>query len=270
MSYDAQEQANSRPYELFLFVASGTRYALTSADAPISFTVPADSSPTTFTPDTLLRAFIEESQEVTSSQCKITVPKDHVLAQLFIGSLPAAPVAITIWGSHWGDPDTQLAFGGRIASATFPRNGGNCEMTCVTDAYLLQQKIPAALYQPQCIYVFGDPNTCTVPIASYTYSGTISAISGNLITVPGLAGLPRTLQAGYLRHGNDLRMIVDDDGAGNLTLFYGLPSMQVGDAVTAVAGCDRTYATCASFSNAVNFFGFDLVPALNPFQDSLK
>lgn len=260
MSYDALEQTGgAQPYELYLFQGTGISFALTSADKPITYLG------NNFVPSTISRSESEQSNEVVSGQMKIYLPKDHPLASLFLPYLPSSPVAITVYGSHYSDTETVVLFTGTVAAARFT---DQCEMTCNSDQYLLQRKIPVQLYQSPCSHIFGDAG-CGIDLAEHTYSGTIAAVdsTGTVLTVTGFASLPDSLTGGYLRRGNDVRMIVANTGA-SVTLLSPIADLEAGDSVLGIAGCQLTFAACSAYKNTFNFLGFDLIPTINPFDGS--
>jgi len=261
MSYDALEQqgAGAQPYELYLFQGVGISFALTNADEPITYLG------NVYTPTTIGRSEVDQSNEVVSGQIKVYVPKDHPLAELFIPYLPASPISLLVYGSHYGDSETVALFTGTVDSARFT---DECEFTANSDQYLLQNKIPKQLYQSPCCHVFGDPG-CGIDLTKHTYAGTITAIdaTGTVLTIPAFASIPDSLQGGYLNWGNAKRMIVAQVGA-TVTLLSPIAGLTVGQSISGVAGCALTFAACSTYSNIANFFGFDLIPEINPFDGS--
>jgi hypothetical protein len=261
MSYDALEQQGSgaQPYELYLFETMGISFALTSADGPITY-LGSD-----YTPATIARSEAEQSNEVVSGQIKIYISKDHPLAQLLIPYLPSAPIAVTVYGSHYSDSETVVLFTGTVASARFT---DQCELTCNSAQYLLQRKIPQQLYQAPCSHIFGDAG-CGADLGAHTYSGTIGAIdaTGTVLTIAAFASLPDTLAAGYLRRGNDYRMIVAHSGS-TVALISPISGLAAGNAVQGTAGCALNFSACAHYGRTISFLGFDLIPTINPFDGS--
>lgn len=261
MSYDALEKSGSgaQPYELFLFQASGIFFALTSADEPITYLTEP------YVPTTITRTEMEMSGEVVSGQLKIYIPTNHPLARLMLPSLPNFPIAVTIFGSHYGDTETVVLFVGVIASARFT---DQCELTCNSAQYFLQRKIPQQLYQSPCSHVFGDAG-CGADLSLHTYNGTITAIdsTGTILTIPAMTSLPDSLAGGYLKFGNEYRMIVAQAGA-TVTLISAIPDMTVGAAVACVAGCGLDFGSCTHYGRTTSFLGFDLIPTVNPFDGS--
>lgn len=261
MSFDAIEKsgASSQPYELYLFQTVGLSFALTNSENPITYLGQQ------YTPATISRTEAELSNEVVSGQIKIYIAVDHPLAILLIPYLPSAPVAVTVFGSHYSDTETVVLFTGEIASARFT---DQCEIICNSAQYLLQRKIPQQLYQAPCSHIFGDAG-CGADLTAHTYHGTISAIdsTGTVLTIPAFASLPDSLQAGYLKHGNDFRMIVAHSGS-TVTLISAIPGLVASAAVDATAGCLLDFASCQHYGRTSSFLGFDLIPTVNPFDGS--
>jgi hypothetical protein len=261
MSFDALEKLGSGalPYELYLFQTTGISFALTSSEISITYLGEV------YAPATVSRTEVEQSNEVVSGQIKIFLPVDHPLSQMLIPYLPSSPIAITVFGSHYGDSETVVLFTGVVASARFT---DQCELTCNSAQYLLQRKIPQQLYQAPCSHIFGDAG-CGAVLADHTYTGEITAIdaTGTILTIPAFASLPDSLKAGYLKHGNDFRMIVDHSGA-TVTLISAIAGLAALATVSGTAGCALDFATCQHYGRTSSFLGFDLIPTVNPFDGS--
>lgn len=261
MSFDALEKSgfSAEPYELYLFQGTGISFAMTSADVPITYLGQ------NYVPSTITRTEAEQSNEVVSGQIKVYIPKEHPLAQLLLPYLPSSPIAITVFGSHYSDSETVVLFTGTVASARFT---DQCELTCNSAQYLLQRKIPQQLYQAPCSHIFGDAG-CGADLGSHTYTGTVTAIdsTGTVLTIPAFASLPDTLQAGYLKHGNDFRMVVAHSGS-TVTLISPITGLADGASVSGTAGCALDFSTCAHYGRTISFLGFDLIPTVNPFDGS--
>jgi hypothetical protein len=259
MSFDSIEkaQASGEPWEIFRFETTGATFLLTSADVAITYLGQ------TYEPTTLRRDEMEETAEVDSGQIKVYVPSAHPLAQLFIPGLPPSPVQLTIFAGHFGDSDVVAFFGGSVASSLFT---DECELTCRSDKYILNRKIPKELYQGLCNHVFGDAG-CGIDLALFTYAGVVSAIdaTGTLITVTGFGSLPKSLRSGWFAQGNAVRAILDHTGS-TVRLMSPISGLTVGAACSGVAGCAHTYPACSGYNNVPNFAGFDLIPLINPFD----
>jgi hypothetical protein len=262
MSFDSleQSQASGAPWEIYLFQTQGQSFYLTSADEAITYLGQA------YVPTTIRRNEMEETAEVDSGQIKVYIPAAHPLAQLFIPYLPPSPMALTIFCGHYGDSEVLTIFAGVVASSSFT---DECELICRSDKYLLQRKIPKQIYQVQCNHIFGDAG-CGVDLATVTYDGTVTAIdaTGTILTIPAFASLPHSLQGGYLiLAGVAVRAVVAQTGAA-VTLMSPMVGLEVGAEISAVAGCQHDYSDCKSYDNVVNFCGFDLIPTINPFDET--
>ena len=259
MSFDAIETSayGAKGFDLYLFDTGSTIYTLTNEDAPIAF------NGRTYLPATITRDEIELSPEQNAGQVKVKLPKSHPLAALFIPNLPPVPVSLTIYCGHHGDDEIVAIFVGRVASASYP---DMCELACVTDRDDLKRKIPTLLYQGSCPRIFGDPG-CAIDLANYAYHGTLQSASadGMILTVPAFASIPHSLIGGFIRRGNDVRLVIAQNGA-QITVMVAIPGLNPGDTILGTAGCTKTYADCAAFSNVANFLGFDMIPSRNPFQ----
>lgn len=261
MTYNAKEQSGygGKPYELFLFQGTGISFALTSAEEEITYLEQV------YSPATITRDETEQSNEVVSGQLKIYIPKDHPIARMCIPYLPSAPIAVTVYGSHYGDSETVALFVGILASARFT---DQCELTCSSAAYYLQRKIPQQLYQAPCSHIFGDAG-CGADLLAHSFEGTITAIdaTGTILTIPAFASLPDPLKAGYLKVGDEYRMVVAASGA-TITLISAIPDLTAPAACTATAGCNLDFTSCSHYRRTISFLGFDLIPTLNPFDGS--
>ena len=120
-----------------------------------------------------------------------------------------------------------------------------------------------------CRYVFGDEglgtDECKINISNYTYEGTISEVwdSGHLIiSWSGNAPSANYLNWGYFyftsgEHIGVKVPIINHYGTNEIVSMFSLPfTPEVGDEITAVAGCDKVFGTCRDrYNNATNFGG---------------
>jgi hypothetical protein len=112
----------------------------------------------------------------------------------------------------------------------------------------------------QCAWTFGDQNCC-VDLTAIRQTGTVTAITGNLVTITGLT----YVRANYFRYGSVLfdglamRIIDYDGGAGTFHLVTKLPPPEwMGQTVTVTPGCDRLIDGtngCRSRNNEQRFCG---------------
>lgn len=129
----------------------------------------------------------------------------------------------------------------------------------------LQQTI-GQVYTATCRAMLGDTR-CGVDLGPYTVTGTVSAVS----TTYAFTDSARTEDNDYFAYGvitftsgvnAGLSMEVREFTGKAFILFLPMPyAIGVGDSYTAIAGCDKAFATCAGrFGNAINFRGEPHVP----------
>jgi uncharacterized phage protein (TIGR02218 family) len=129
----------------------------------------------------------------------------------------------------------------------------------------LQQTI-GEVYSATCRARLGDAR-CGVTLAGFTFAGTVTAVE----STHAFTDSTKTQANGYFASGVvtftsganlGQSMEVREFGGGRFSLFLPMPaSIAVGDAFTAIAGCDKQFDTCITrFANAVNFRGEPHVP----------
>ena len=124
-------------------------------------------------------------------------------------------------------------------------------------------------YSPGCRAQLGDAK-CAVDLSGFTHTGTITNVTSRSVFADaaheqadgfftnGTITLTSGANAGYTM---EVKNYSDD----TFVLTLPLPAdVEVGDSYSAVAGCDKTLATCiATFSNAENFRGEPHVPGID-------
>lgn len=267
MSYATREESifQGQPFELYLFQTSGQSWRLTSGDQIRSG--PGGD----YTPTAMFRTSIGKGAEQKSNSTKVTIPRDHEIAQLFLGFVLATPLTLTIYREHVGESGTAVQFIGTVMSAAFAED---CELDCAPEESILRQHVPRLGYQTPCNKVIYSP-ACGVNRNGSAYghnfkvAGAITAIDGATITAAEWA-VPATgwFTNGYVEWGYFRRMIIRHADGGVLTLILPLPGLAVDNVVNAYAGCARTYAAACinKFNNGPNFWGFERIPKRNPFK----
>ncbi|KPJ92584.1 MAG: hypothetical protein AMS18_07060, partial [Gemmatimonas sp. SG8_17] len=149
-------------------------------------------------------------------------------------------------------------------------NANLCKLAGSTAERTFNKPLPRFRYQSLCNHVLYDAN-CTVVRSSYLYSGTVTAASGNEVTINNLALKgPTWAIGGYVNiDDTDYRMVLDQSG-DVVTVLLPFDEAVLGKTAEVYAGCDHTIGTCnGKFSNAVNYGGFPFVPKINPFEEGL-
>jgi uncharacterized phage protein (TIGR02218 family) len=142
---------------------------------------------------------------------------------------------------------------------------------CQSVTAMVSRKLPTLTIATTCGNMLYDAR-CQIAAATFAYTtGTVSAISGRVITITGLgtfAGTDKTyFVAGVLLKASIIMgFIVQQDG-DTVTLLTDPPSaLAVSDAVTVQAGCDRTINTCRTrFANQKHINAWHVRPMRNPF-----
>lgn len=145
--------------------------------------------------------------------------------------------------------------------------------------YLTQQI--GVLATPTCrVTNLGDAR-CTVDLTPYTYSSTVTAIDSpteiRCAFATGVVANPTLFAYGIFKFTSgdndgeerEIQSAVQSSGTEILFILQEEPGyvVQVGDTMTAIQGCDRSFFTCChTFNNAVNFRGEPGIPGSDAIQ----
>jgi hypothetical protein len=120
------------------------------------------------------------------------------------------------------------------------------------------------LYSRACSHVLYSQACGATPIQAGMQ---VANVHGRTVTFtaplpPGVAG---TLAGGWLETGAGARHMIVAEQASSVELLQPA-TLAPGTAVTVVAGCDHSTASCAGrFNNLDNYGGFPFIPQKNPF-----
>jgi uncharacterized phage protein (TIGR02218 family) len=153
---------------------------------------------------------------------------------------------------------------GRLGEVSVGRSTAQAELRSLTE--LLKQRI-GRTHEVACSYELGDAK-CGVTLASFTVTGAVTSV----LNQHRIRDSSRTQPNNWFNQGKitftsgncaGLSMEIQryDSSNKNFVLSLDMPyPIEVGDAYSASAGCDKTWATCQSkFSNA-NYSGFGFIP----------
>lgn len=271
MTFDAFETSreDGQVVELFQFIFGATSYRYTNNQADITL------GGLTYTATQVSRSRLEDASSDAQRRLTITVPLDNEVAQLFIGNVPGRRVTIKVYRAHSSDPAEELLalFDGYVANVTFD---GDLEakILCNPATDSLNRSAPRMTFQGLCNHVLYDAN-CQVNRLANAYTGLVSAVTGSVITVNGLAASGADWAVGGFvsfppATEDDKRLVVSQSG-DDVELLLPFAENVLGSDVTVYAGCDHSLATCqAKFANVLNFGGFPFVPSKNPFNSDLR
>lgn len=252
--------ASGSKIELYtLTVGSEAYYLHTSIEDTISY------GGHDYVPQAISRGVITSKSD---EDVKVEMPADHDFPVLFLEMSPSSRCFLAIHAFHRSLPsDVQQIFVGEIRNVLFINNMSKAELSVLPAASAFSKPITDRTFQCSCNHVlFSDG--CGILRSSYNFVGTVSAVSGRTVTVPGLQASKGDGWAtgGYVALGTeDTRLIIDQTG-DVLTLSLPFYVTALAQSVTVYAGCDRTIETCYSkFSNTDNFDGCPYL-AGNPFE----
>lgn len=261
MTYDTREVSlhSGEPFELFLFELDGAAWHITSGDKE------RVHLGETYRRVAMSRSETSQGQEIKSGTIRITIPRDHEIADQFKHYLPASPMSVVIYRGHDGDPATEYVvhFTGFVTTARFT---DSCELTVAPEQELLKRRIPAPEYQRRCNHILYDAG-CGILRDDFKTVATVTFALGVTVKSAEFAALSSGwLDSGYLEKGFERRMILRHIG-DTVQIITKFPGLQAGDVVNAFAGCARTAGVCVSkFNNLGRFLGFEFIPGKNPFR----
>lgn len=268
MTYNAKEisEFGGAPVELYEFMKGTDYYRFTSADEDIAVNLPPN---VTFERAVIKRASFEKKSDMGKASLRIEVPHDNAVAKLFRIFVPSDTIILTIYRKHRNDTEVITFWKGFVRSVSWA--GPMAMMECDPIIVLLETVGVRFQYQALCNHMLFS-SSCGVSQAAFSHAGIISAIAANVIT----SSVIGTYPAGYFDGGQillasgDRRMITATSG-NDVTLLLPFEGLALGQAITAIAGCDRNHTTCLSkFSNLDNFGGFPSIPYKNPFSVGLE
>lgn len=271
MTYDQYETSveGSQPVELYEIILGSTPYYYTSAEDNVTI----DTNE--YIATAIKRSKVGRGQEERRNILTIEVPSLNEVATQYISSVPRERARVLIKRYQRPDgitPEVILIFEGYIASVAFTDDARKAKIAVKPISEATSREIPRFVFSAQCNNVLYDDRCQVVKGGSFKYTGTVTAISGNTLTVPGLSGYTNGwFTAGAVEEatGLDIRLIIDHTG-DDIKISLPFPFTIVGKSVDVYAGCDHTIAVCNSkFSNVDNYRGFAFVPKKNIFKSGL-
>lgn len=271
MSYGTFEGSveSGQPVEFFDIEVGPTSYHVTSGES--EETVLGN----VYTPlEGLTRGKIDLAQEARSTIVEVMMPASHAFPLSYVNQIPGQKATLTIYRLHRDDTPTPaviVIFEGSVQSVSFEQQGRVAKLSVVPSSYAKSRTVPRFTFQGACNHVLGDAR-CKVDENAFKFTSTVSAVSGNTITVVGANVYPD----GYFTAGRvdltgsvDSRLILSHIGS-LLTLLLPFGTSPIGSTVTAFAGCAHDGLTCFNkFNNTINYGGWPFIPNKNPFNTGL-
>lgn len=279
MAYTDQETSiqDGTPYFLYEFNTNSTTYRYTDYPETIVW------NSLTWEPFPIKHTEVKQSNELSKNSMTVTIPIQGAFADIFLGWSPDHAVSFTLRRGHFGSTDTLVYWKGRVSSHNLKQQ--MVELKCESIFTSMRRPGIRARYQRNCRHALYSAG-CGVDKATFAVAGSITAVTGLVLTVPEAASQSDGWFAGGALEFPDgsFRMITSHVG-DQITISrqnryltdiftstgWGLSWGQYwgGFAVTLYPGCDRTLNTCLTkFNNILNNGGFKWIPQKNPMGGS--
>ena len=185
---------------------------------------------------------------------------DLIVSRAYFSAMPTHPIPV----AGLSPVGTLIIFRGMVGQVDCSTSAAY--VTANDYKSLLNQQMPRNLYQASCRHRLFD-SRCTLSAGSFTGTGTagVGSTRGNILATVSAPGGSATYTLGTLTMtsgaNSGFSRVVSHWGGGAFTLLSPFPmDVAAGDTFSVTAGCDKSLATCAAFSNTVNFGGSPYVP----------
>lgn len=216
---------------------------------------------------------------VTGTTFPILIGNQPWMAAVAAGALDGATVDIhraffSAWPVPWTSPISADAngkvlvdyFAGRVAAVDLMRNQAVVSVNSWLDQFTLL--MPRNLWQAGCVHTLFDAG-CKLVQSSFAHNYTAGAGSTQSSIVIAAGSISPSFALGQVTmtsgNNNGFRRMIKSYDGNALSLIAPFPfAVNVGDALTAYPGCDKTLNGpngCAGYANQGNFRGEDLIPA---------
>lgn len=265
MSYSVVESSVSdgQPVELYEFRQGVQVWRYTPSAEPYSY-LSAE-----YTPATISRSDISQSNEITKAGITLVFPRDHDFATKFLGFSPDLVTTLTIFRGHVTDSAQEFVayWKGRIVAGK--ATGNEITLECESVFTSMRRTGLRARYQRTCRHTLYTP-ACGVNKDSFKVQGVVQSAQTAFFVCTEAGAYPDGYFSGGMveLESGATRFIVNHTGS---SLFISRPFVESigGQAVNLYPGCDHLKATCINkFYNLLNFGGFPYIPNTNPFGGS--
>lgn len=251
------------PIECYKFSHNDINYLYASAASDIELQVTESSVTRTekYFAEVISRASVKPGGMGKTSDCVITVSKDHAIAKLFQGPPPETPVTLVIYRVHDQDKSKfDVALYARIGQASF--KGSECELTAIQENWL-NKELPNGMNQYYCNHVIFDHN-CKLKKEDLQVEVFIDKAEGlNIYSRKFAEFAAGYFVGGKIYYESYVRTISEHEGNRVKVKypFVNIPRNQV----IVVPGCDHLFKTCAlRYNNHLNFSGIPYVAPTDP------
>lgn len=237
-----------------------------------SYTINVGAGNEVFFPTSGSHSQIRQDQKVQKQSVSYnTAIDDEELKDAFVGSPTTGRISFTIFEATINTlvspiipEEVLVAWRGRVASVR--TKGEGLEIYTENLFTRLRENGNRVKYSRQCRHILYGTQ-CRVNPNNFDSQLLVVAVEreGLIIQIPPVIG--RRVEGGSILFNNKYYFIVDYDPlTEKARLDKPIPGILPGDTVTFFPGCNRSPSDCATFNNLVNFGGFPLLPAEDPFS----
>lgn len=258
----------SRPTEIYKFTHGVDNYCFTTRNKPYLHT-----DGLIYSPVYVDRSELKRAEDANNQNISVELDSQNPIAQLFKNGLPGREITLQIFriqkGVTSGGNSVNL-FTGSVASVKF--NDDKALLECQPLSALLNKRMLRMYYQYQCNHYLFDP-LCSLQAETWSDFLVVTDIQSNgaVLVFNSMSRPDGYYNAGLVEKDDKWIAITGHDSAtGRIKLLFAMDGLAIGDTVRLTKGCERTRASCDSFNNSSNFFGFTQIPNDNPFINGLK
>ena len=262
---------DGRPVALYTLEWGNTFWRYTSADRDIDREELVDGELVTVT---YVAVAISDSgmTQGGSSQNDFTVdcPSDLPIVALFRGTPPSESIYLTVRRQHIGEEDAPIYWSGTVSNVKW-LDLANAQIIGKPPTASFKRTGLRLCWTRECPHFLYD-SECKVDPQAFKVSSTVTALTGNSLTVASVDGKPDAwFKGGYVEwqanaDGTMERRMIENQVGNVLTIFGLTDGVTVGLAVDMFPGCNRTPETCRDkFNNLANSGDCHFMPGESPF-----
>jgi uncharacterized phage protein (TIGR02218 family) len=266
VTFDALEisQQSSRPVEIYDFSYQGGHFRYTSAPVDVDF------ESQTWSAIAISRSSLDDSSDIGKASLTLTVPPTTPVAELFAVAPPDDVVGLVVRRLQYDDTDleAEVIWLGRVITCNWPPD--RAELRCENILTSMKQQGLRRIYGRNCPHVLYG-NRCTASQGAHSFDVTLDTQVGRVLTSAGFdAQVDGFFSGGMVvwefLPGQFARRGIKSHVGADIEITYPFTGIPNGAALTALPGCDHSYATCnTKFANTDNYGGFKDMVTKNPF-----
>lgn len=240
---------------------------------------------------TISNGRIKQSGEAVSDAVSLTTSRDIIPAQIWRLTPPTGVMTLRILRGTLDrlavpsvdtgavttiDPRrhdiniTSVRYVGEIAQCS-EEEPGTITFSIETLAATMSRAGLRLGWQRQCPHAIYDVRTCKLSKAAYQVDGTVTFVSGSLVTIPESGAFAANYFAGgFLEHDHPVKgtevLPIEASSGDVVTIFGYTTDLWPGVAVRLFPGCNQTPARCQEYGNYLNYGGIPDLPGKSPFN----